>query len=100
GIAFTRDALYKTADGENWREIVLPKSRNEIISAAFFNDDNSGTIILTESKSFKLFVLKTFDGGISWNKNLFNINDENLFEADLENGQIESPNVEKIALTF
>jgi len=100
GIVFTKDALFKTSDGENWREIVLPKSRSENISAVLFKNENVAIVILPESNSARIWICKTFDGGISWNKLPVNITDENLLEADLENGQIEMSNDEQITLTF
>lgn len=100
GIVFTKDALYKTSDGETWREIVLPKNLSENISAVLFTDENNGIAVLTDSKNLQLSICKTLDGGVSWNKIPVDIADENLLEADLENGQIAMTNGEKITLEF
>ncbi|MCY7376466.1 MAG: DUF1906 domain-containing protein [Pyrinomonadaceae bacterium] len=101
GIASTADALFRTADnGENWREIALPKSFREKISAAFFKDENVGFIILADSQNVRLRLLTTNDGGNSWTKTPINLRNEDLPEADLENVKLEIRSLDNFILTF
>ncbi len=86
GIAFTRDALFRTDDnGMTWREIALPKDSSEAISAISFTNENVGWAILADAKIARLEIAKTTDGGDSWTRTPVNLRREDLQEADLEN---------------
>ncbi len=89
GIAFTADALFRTdTGGENWREIVLPKSFNEKISVVFFENENVGLAILADEQNARLELAKTTDGGTFWLKTPINLRNDDLREADLENASL------------
>ncbi len=86
GIAYTNDTLFRTDDnGENWREVALPKSFGEKIGAIFFESENVGLAILADSKNGRLELAETNDGGNSWTKTPIELRSEDLREADLEN---------------
>jgi hypothetical protein len=86
GIAFTRDALFRTDDnGATWRKIVLPKSFSEKISVVFFQNENAGFAILADEQTARLELATTDNGGDSWVKNSIELRDDDLREADLEN---------------
>jgi len=84
GIAYTRDALFRTDDiGESWRKLNLPQSFSEIIGGAVFLDENVGGVILANVQNVSLQLLQTRDGGNSWTKTPVNLLPEDLQEADL-----------------
>ena len=89
GIAFTRDALFRTDDnGATWREIALPKSFREKISFVFFENENAVIAILADSKNARLELAKTDDGGNYWAKTSIELRNEDLREADLESASL------------
>ncbi len=91
GIAYTRDALYRTGDGgANWREIVLPKSIDEKISTVYFTSENDGSVILADLLTAQISIARTNDGGNLWRKNLISLKAGDLSEADLENSSVFS----------
>ncbi len=86
GIAFTRDAIWRTDDnGAAWREITLPKSSSETISTVFFENKNDGWAILADEQNARLEFARTSDGGNFWTKTPIDLRQEDLREADLEN---------------
>ena len=89
GIAFTSDTLFRTDDnGATWREIALPKSSPETISAVFFENQNVGFAILANSKNARLELAKTDNGGNSWVRISIKLRTDDLQEADLENASL------------
>jgi hypothetical protein len=90
GIVFTREIIWQTADnGENWRELALPKDSSEKISTVFFENKNIGLVILADEQFARLKLARTFDGGNSWTKTPVNLRQEDFNEADLENASLE-----------
>ncbi len=90
GIALTDDALFKTDDnGENWREVNLPKNFNQQISTVFFENENAGSAILADRQNARLEFIKTNDGGNSWTKTPIELRNSDLLEADLNNVSLE-----------
>ncbi len=86
GIAYTRDTIWRTDDnGETWREIALPKSFSETISAVSFLNETTGWAILADEQNAHLELAKTNDGGNSWTKTPIRLRSEDLSVADLEN---------------
>ena len=86
GIAYTSDALFLTSDnGENWREIALPRDFNQTISAVSFLNENIGWAILADERNVTLQLFKTRDGGNYWTKTSINLRQEDLQEAELGN---------------
>jgi hypothetical protein len=90
GIAYTPAALFRTDDdGENWREIALPKRSDETIGAVFFSDEMMGWAILADRQSARLRLAETNDGGNNWSKTPINLLREDALEADLENAFLQ-----------
>ncbi|MBA2493671.1 MAG: DUF1906 domain-containing protein [Acidobacteria bacterium] len=86
GIAYTSDTIWRTdTGGETWREIALPKSFSETISAVSFLNETIGWAILADEQNARLELVKTSDGGNSWTKTPVNLRQEDLREADLGN---------------
>ncbi|HEY0051181.1 MAG TPA: glycoside hydrolase domain-containing protein, partial [Pyrinomonadaceae bacterium] len=85
GMAHTSDALFRTDDdGETWREIILPRNNAEKIAAVYFQNENAGLAILTDSRNARLELAKTLDGGNNWTKTPIELRSEDLQQADLE----------------
>jgi hypothetical protein len=83
GIAYTNDTIFRTDDnGENWRELTLPKRISDKISNAEFIDENNGWVILGGNN---LSLLKTIDRGNTWAKNTITLRSEDVFEVDFDN---------------
>ncbi|MFN2391630.1 MAG: glycoside hydrolase domain-containing protein [Pyrinomonadaceae bacterium] len=88
GIAYTKVELWQTDNnGESWRKIKLPRNVFQTISTAYFLDEMQGAVILTDGKSLEL--VKTNNGGQTWDKNSIAVRQEDLSEADLENAVLE-----------
>ncbi|HVE56818.1 MAG TPA: glycoside hydrolase domain-containing protein [Pyrinomonadaceae bacterium] len=84
GVAFTADSLFRTDDnGENWREITLPREFDEVVSGVSFGNKFVGWVILADLKNTRLMLAKTEDGGINWVKIPVNLKPEHLQEANL-----------------
>ncbi|MBS1796570.1 MAG: DUF1906 domain-containing protein [Acidobacteria bacterium] len=89
GVAFTDDALFRTDDnGENWREIALPRESGETISGVFFSEKTAGYAILSDRQNAHLVLAKTIDGGDNWTRVPTNLNPEHLQEANFDNVDI------------
>lgn len=85
GIAFTRDALYRTDDnGESWVEIDLQKDRSQTISHVYFSSVSDGWLLLADSGRSTLEIRQTSDGGNSWMAHPVVIEPDELRDADLE----------------
>ena len=92
GIAFTRNALFRTDDGgENWREIYLPKPESQQISQTIFTNAMAGMILLADSGRSTLQIWRTDDGGDSWTVTPVGISAEILARADLSNAHLSCP---------
>ena len=82
GFAWTSDTLFRTDDnGENWREIKIPKRPVQKISTVVFFDE-SFWIVLADGK---LELLQTRDNGVSWTSQNIDLFHEDLLDVDLEN---------------
>ncbi len=85
GIAYTNDTLFLTDDnGQNWREIALPREIDEVISGASFNEKYQSWVILSDQKNARLAIAKTQDGGVNWIRIPINLRPEHLQEANLD----------------
>jgi hypothetical protein len=91
GIVYTGDAVFRTdSAGADWRELVLPKTSSEKISAVYFENETAGAAILADSSNARLKFIETGDGGNSWTKTPMRLRAEDLAEADLENARLEA----------
>ena len=101
GVALTSDTLFRTDDnGENWREVALPKKLNETISTVYFLNESIGWTILVDRQNLSLHLAETNNGGNSWTKTPVILRNEDLLEADLENVNFEARSSRNFVLTF
>ncbi len=101
GVAYTSDTLFRTDDnGENWREIILPRKSNETISGVSFLNENIGWTIFADQQNARLMLAKTQDGGNFWTKTSMNLRTEDLQEADFENASLEIADELNMKLTL
>ena len=86
GVVYTGETLFRTDDdGESWREILLPRSSGETISAVNFANENNGWAILFDERNSRLELAGTNNGGFSWTKTTIVLQQEDTLEANLEN---------------
>ncbi len=80
GIAYTAEELFRTDDGDNWRDLVVPLTLGETISSVLFLDEKKGLVVLANSNSGSLILAETADGGITWSRITLEL--ENLAEME------------------
>ena len=89
GVAFTRQALYRTDDGgQTWVEAALGKEAPQTIAQVHFTGAKSGWALLSDSAKSTLGIRRTEDGGLSWTAMPVDIEVWELSETDLENARI------------
>ncbi len=92
GIAFTRNALFRTEDaGEDWQEIYLQKLESQEIVQVFFLSATAGQILLADSGRSTLEIWRTDDGGDLWTVDPIGISPDILARADLSNVRLSCP---------
>ena len=89
GVAYTSDTIFRTDDnGENWRELSLPKSLSQTIGGVEFVDENNAAVIIADEQNASLQLLKTVDGGINWTANAIELRSEDLSAIDLQTASL------------
>ncbi len=97
GIAYTNDTLFRTDDnGENWREITLPRGFDETISGVSF-DEKASWVALADQKNARLAIAKTSDG-VNWTKIPVTLKPDHLQEANLNNIDVIGYSPENVVL--
>lgn len=90
GIVFTSDSLFRTENnGGSWSSIYIKKGRSQTIGHTFFSDTEIGWVILADSQTRTLELLRTYDAGHSWLRSPVAIEPEKLSGANIENTRIE-----------
>lgn len=100
GLVITSEAIFRTADSENWTVLPIPKALDERIANAYFTDTLVGFVVLTESKSGRISLAVTKDGGATWTRNDLNIAGIADLELDLESARISGDPFGDLRLTF
>ena len=67
GIAYTKSAIYRTADdGVNWTILALPIDERATIAGVTFAGESRGWAIMHDAANLRLLVAGTADGGNTW----------------------------------
>ena len=67
GIVYTDDAIFRTADGgESWQKVGPSKAPDQYIAAVRFKGGQNGIAILANTRSMKVEMARTTDGGTNW----------------------------------
>ncbi|MEP7149331.1 MAG: glycoside hydrolase domain-containing protein [Acidobacteriota bacterium] len=90
GIAYTADAIFRTANGgATWDELSIGVATYETIGTVRFADHLNGYAILSNLKGYRVTLLRTRDGGGSWER-------ENLELADFESHEADPTSAELV----
>ncbi|HUR96801.1 MAG TPA: glycoside hydrolase domain-containing protein, partial [Pyrinomonadaceae bacterium] len=91
GFASTSDALYRTHDGgATWDELRLDVAPDELISIVSFMDVSTGYAVLSTTKDNGPILLRTRDGGGSWERNAIQLPNLQELEADLSSVELKA----------
>ena len=83
GIAYTADAIYRTIDGgATWDALKTNIAPYETIGSARFVDQLNGYATLSTSKGYRITLLRTRDGGSSWERQDIELSDLQTYDAD------------------
>jgi hypothetical protein len=101
GIAYSGESIFRTTDGgATWNELYLGRWAHENISAAAFTDPANGYAILVGPPGDPLVLLRTNDGGISWERRVIDLQGLLAHEAETNEGDLEVSADGRLGLTF
>ena len=85
GIAYTRNALFRTDDnGESWIKMPLRRDPTQSIAQVYFTDVNSGWLLLADRSKSTLEIRQTSDGGNTWTATPVLLDSDELQDANLD----------------
>jgi hypothetical protein len=87
GIAHTSDSIFQTADGgQTWNELSLRLAPYEEIASVTFVDRDHGYAVV--SKSSKVCLARTRDGGATWERHEIALDDLENHDANTASGNL------------
>ncbi|MEP6705083.1 MAG: glycoside hydrolase domain-containing protein, partial [Acidobacteriota bacterium] len=101
GIVYTADAIFLTRDGgTSWDEVPLELARYESLTSVKFTDRTSGYAIVSTSKGNRLDLMRTADGGRTWERSRLEIGDVQNYEADTASAELEIDTAGQLSVVF
>jgi len=87
GIVFTWGSIFQTADGgETWTELDLKLAPSDQITSATFADRINGFAIVSDNH--RVFLLRTHDGGATWERHEIVLDDLKNYDANPASGNL------------
>ncbi len=101
GIAYTADAIFRTADGgSTWAELGVGVASYETIATARFADHLNGYAILSSRNGDRVTLLRTRDGGGSWERENLKLVDLQRHEADPTSAELVIESSGRLEVSF
>ena len=89
GIVYTADTIFRSGDdGVTWSELPIALSANESLSVVRFADRNNGYAIVSGSDGLRVGLLRTRDGGASWDRSPIDLGDLRAHDAAVDSGEL------------
>ncbi len=89
GIAFTRDAVYRSDDdGAAWVEIGPVKRTSQAIAQVHFANASDGWLLLADTAAANIEIRRTTDGGASWTAEPIAIDPQVLSGASVDGARL------------